>query len=36
MVNLDGVIQQQDDGKLAYYGRVNGAPSCTDFLVIRR
>jgi opacity protein-like surface antigen len=36
MVNLDGVIQQQDDGKLAYHGRVNGAPSCTEFFVIRR
>ena len=36
MVNLDGVIQQQDDGKLAYHGRVNGARSCTEFFVIRR
>lgn len=36
MVNLDGVIQQQGDGKLAYHGRVNGAPSCTEFFVIRR
>ena len=36
MVNLDGVIQQRDDGKLIYYGRVTGAPSCTEFSVIRR
>lgn len=36
MVNLDGVIQQKDDGKLIYYGRVTGAPGCTDFSVIRR
>lgn len=36
MVNLDGVIQQRDDGKLIYYGRVTGAPSCTEFSVTRR
>jgi hypothetical protein len=36
MVNLDGVIQQRDDGKLIYYGRVSGAPSCSEFSVIRR
>ncbi len=33
---LVGVIQQSDDGKLIYYGQVTGAPSCTEFSVIRR
>ncbi|HRD45672.1 MAG TPA: hypothetical protein PLF78_04220 [Caulobacter sp.] len=36
MVNLDGVIEQRTDGKLVYYGRVTGAPSCSEFHVIRR
>lgn len=36
MVNLDGVIQRNSEGKLVYYGQVTGAPSCTEFRVTRR